>query len=224
MTHATPRFSVIFPSLLVVAGVVSACDRAPARGPTDVTTTSARTPEPASLPPASHVVDAAGSVDSGGRTSDETNRSQFSGMRATETGGQVPTGTPGSGLPLPIEANPKPSESERIQRQKPVTAGPPKGAPSDLVIGRVAEAWCDREQFCGKVGEGKTWKSGASCIDRHRPDVRASIENASCPNGFDSAALSNCLNGLRRAECSVDVSRVDSVNECNLGSLCLAAK
>ena len=223
MAHAPARFSVLFPSLLAVAGV-AACDGAPARAPTDVTTTSATIPSPASLPPSSHVVDAAGWVDPAGRTSDETNRSQFSGMRATEAGGQSTTGTPGSGLPLPIESNPKPSESERIQRQAPVTAGPPKGAPNEQVIGRVAEAWCDREQFCGKVGTGKTWKSGASCIDRHRPDVRASIENASCPNGFDSAALSNCLNGLRRAECSTSISRVDSINECNLGGLCLAAR
>jgi len=222
MVQLQPHFSRIFPTLLAFAGVVAACDRAPARAPTDVTTTSATFPNPASLPPSSHVVDSAGSVDSGGRTSDVTNRSQFAGMRASELGDQVPTGTPGSGLPLPIERNPKPSESERVQRQHPVTAGPPKGAASELVIGRVAEAWCDREQFCGKVGEGKTWKSGASCIDHHRPDVRASIENATCPNGFDSAALSSCLNALRRAECSANISRVDSINECNLGSLCLA--
>ena len=222
MVQLQPHFSRIFPTLLAFAGVVAACDRAPARAPTDVTTTSASFPDPASLPPPSHSVTSAGSADNDGKTSDGTSRSEFSGMRPTEVGGQSPTGTPGSGFPLPIERNPKPSESERVQRQRPVTAGPPKGAPSELVIDRVAEAWCDREQFCGRVGEGKTWKSGASCIDRHRPDVRASIDSATCPNGFDAAALSNCLNGLRRAECSTDISRVDAINECNLGSLCLA--
>ncbi|MBX3262609.1 MAG: hypothetical protein KIS78_15815 [Labilithrix sp.] len=66
-------------------------------------------------------VDAAGFVDNGGRTSNESARTEMSGMRATETGAERPTGTPGVGLPIPIEppierrpvgerAGPEPSE------------------------------------------------------------------------------------------------------------------
>lgn len=220
--HHGPRSFRALLALALPAALVAACDGAPTRTPSDVRTTGASFPDPTTLPPSSHTVDSAGAADNGGKTADGTTRSQFSGMRPTEVGGQAPTGTPGSGLPLPIEATGKTSEAERIQRQKPVTSGPPKGAPNEEVVGRLAAAWCDREQYCGRIGNGKAYGSSSACVDRQRPGVRQSTDGAACPNGFDADKVSACLTALRRAECSAKLASVEGVSDC--GSLCLSAR
>ena len=63
-----------------------------------------------SRPAASRTVDSAGFVDNGGRPSSETARTQMSGMRATEGGGDRPTGTPGAGIPVPPLDGPRPAD------------------------------------------------------------------------------------------------------------------
>lgn len=119
--------------IAVVALVAAAgCDRAPARCPSGVTATSASMrPEARSSSP--RTVDAAGFVDNGGRTSTDSARTEMSGMRATETGAERPTGTPGVGLPIPIEPSPP---------RRPVgeQAGPSPSEESASATGWTSEA------------------------------------------------------------------------------------
>lgn len=72
--------------------------------------TSASVEDAQARPAASRTVDDAGFVDNAGRPSSETARTQMSGMRATEGGGERPTGTPGAGAPVPLLDGPRPRE------------------------------------------------------------------------------------------------------------------
>lgn len=69
--------------------------------------TTASVEEAQARPTSSRTVDDAGFVDNAGRPSSETARTQMSGMRATEGGGERPTGTAGAGIPVPLLDGPQ---------------------------------------------------------------------------------------------------------------------
>src|SRR5690606_10395456 len=118
--------------------LAASCDRAPAR---DVTTTNAALRGPELLPPRSQTVDSAGFVDNAGRTSDERSRTEASGMRVTETGSQIPTGTPGSGFPLQLEPDARARRRERPLPDRWALGEPvPSGATARIVAQGVAQA------------------------------------------------------------------------------------
>ncbi|MDF2695821.1 MAG: hypothetical protein K0S65_4204 [Labilithrix sp.] len=206
--------------LVVAMGAAAGCDRARARGPTDARITSASVqPEGATSSP--RTVDAAGFVDNAGRTSSETSRTEMSGMRASETGAERPTGTPGSGFPLPIEPRPRgPESTERPRPRAGDTQGAALGAPTEDVLGRAAQALCDREASCDRVGRGKTWASLAACTNGVRPNLREDFSGTSCAKGFDPTIVATCLSAIRLAACDVHIEGLGSVNECQPNEMC----
>jgi hypothetical protein len=208
-------------SILLLAAGAAACSRAPGRDASDVTTTSASVPGPAATRASSRTVDSAGFVDNAGRGSEERSRPETSGVRATETGSERPTGTPGSGLPLPLDPKVPKRDPEEKPRARVAERSVTAGAPSDSVVGRLAQALCDRESACERIGEGRPWPTSATCMDGLRPTVRADVDSAGCPDGFDSASLSSCLTALRRAECTERVESLASLRACEPRALCL---
>src|SRR5688500_17650196 len=89
--------------VLALASVaVAACAKGTGDRASSTITYGARQPRPDRRPPPTQTLHSTGFVDNAGRTSEQTNRTEASGMRATETGSERPTGTAGSGLPLPI--------------------------------------------------------------------------------------------------------------------------
>jgi len=151
-------------------------------------------PRPDRTPASSRTIDSAGFVDNGGRTSEMHARSETSGMRATETGSERTTGTPGSGLPLSRSQPRTSGEAPRTDRGDP-------GVPGEAVVGRLAEAMCDREAVCGHVGETKRWRSARACTDGMREQAHARVDAARCADAFDPTAVANCLGAVRRAAC-----------------------
>ena len=207
---------------LVVLAAAAGCDRARTRGPSGVTTTSA-TVRPEARPSHPRTVDAAGFVDNAGRTSSETSRSELSGMRATEMGSERLTGTPGTGLPIPIE--PDVAEIESGERPRPPAAGrtTPGGTPDLAVTGRVVQALCDRENSCGRIGtkEHASWPTLATCTSKIRPIVREDLTRSGCPDGHAPAALATCLSAIRLASCEKQVEGLGSLPECDARALCV---
>ncbi|MBN9160012.1 MAG: hypothetical protein BGO98_32275 [Myxococcales bacterium 68-20] len=208
------RAVVVGAALLTAAG----CDRARTRGPSTATSTSANM-RPETMSSSPRTVDAAGFVDNGGRTSNETSRTELSGMRATETGAERPTGTPGVGLPLPIE--PPTPKAERGERSRPPPTEGGTSTPLDPIVPRVAQAQCDRARSCGQIGSGKTWSSLASCMDTERPLAREALAQLGCPDGYDSTAVASCLSAIRLAACDKRTDGLGSVAECAPHALCL---
>lgn len=205
----------VFALLAAAAG----CDRARTRGPSGVTTTSASV-RPEGRTSQTRTVDAAGFVDNAGRTSSETSRSELSGMRATETGSERPTGTPGSGLPIPIEPSTRGMESGERPRPPAAGGGATAGAPSEAVTGRVAQALCDRENSCGRIGKTEAWPTLDTCTSNIRPSVREDLARSACPDGHDQAALASCLSAIRLASCDTRVEGLGSVPACDARALC----
>jgi hypothetical protein len=212
----------------VAALVAANCDRAPARGPSDVTTTSFSVPNPAAVPGPSHTVDNTGFVDNGGRTSDEVARTQMSGMRPTEMGSDVITGTPGSGWPFPSPLEPKgrrPKVEERGEEGGGGAGRLPRarhegGIGTQTVSSRVLQVMCERDAACRRSGERSDWPTSAACVAGLRDRVREEANAARCGDDFDAGRVGRCITDLRDLACDVHVAAPSDTSECDLSQMC----
>lgn len=206
---------------LVVLALLGACDRAPARGPSAVTTRSATLSRPEQLPPPSHTLDSEGWVDNAGRTTAERGRTEMSGMRATETGSQTPTGTPGSGFPLPTERPRRPEPEKPTPDRLALGEQVPPSAPTNVVARSIALAYCDREWSCGRIDVKEAWASKERCLDGISTRFLEDLGSAGCPDRFDPNAVVVCLTSVRRPPCDVPIDDLSSIGACEPRALCL---
>lgn len=183
---------------------------------TTTTTTSAR---PASTATTSRTIDNAGYVDNGGRTSEMTNRTEMSGMRATEVGSERPTGTPGSGTPIPGQPRRAP-EPERGAAA--ATAAVPGNGPPllDDDVARLARARCDRATSCGRVGAGRAFETDSDCMMQQRGRGQDDLGAVSCAGGIDHRQLGLCLAELRKVACGAS-DALDATPSCRATAICV---
>lgn len=222
-----PRLLSGTAALALVAAVLACVppgrvDRDATKSATDLSTL----PAPATTGVPSRTVDSTGFVDNAGRTSDMTARTELSGMRATEVGSVFPTGTPGSGAPLPIEPRP---EAPRVGEG--AGAGDSiRGTEQDVTISGIpwlaavpglARARCDREVVCGRVGADEVFESADACVMAARAAVRDELFDAECPEGIDRVQLAICLNAVRRAPCDASLDAPAIATECSRTALCM---
>lgn len=196
------------------------------RGAASTTTTTSARPE--STATSSRTIDNAGFVDNAGRTSEMTSRTTSSGMRATETGSERPTGTPGSGMPIPsagASGGGHASETGRAAepRRVPVRTTPAsrtRGAPvlSDDVA-RLARARCDRATACDRVGPGRAFESQGDCMMQLRARSERDLEAAACQNGVDRTSLALCLGEVRKLPCD-ETDELANVAMCTPADVC----
>ena len=176
---------------------------------------------PDQLPPPSHTLDSDGYVDNAGRTSNERNRTEMSGMRATETGSQFPTGTPGSGFPLPLGPEPRERERERPANRWALGAPQPGGASARVVAEKVARAYCDREWSCGRISVEEAWASKWRCLNGVNSRFYEDLGTAGCPDSFDPDVVPACLQAIRQSTCDTKIESMASVPGCTPDTLCL---
>jgi hypothetical protein len=208
---------------LIVTGVVAtACDRGE-QGRARTALTGASTPPPASTGATSRTIDNAGFVDNGGRTSDMTTRTEMSGMTATESGSERPTGTPGSGFPLPEATGARPTIGEgagAASSENGTSHVPSTGAPLSDAIARIARARCDRETTCNRVGPGRASASQDACVAKQRARAMVDVNPLACPRGVDNVQLGMCLNGLRAQACNDNRGDIGVLPDCLANALC----
>lgn len=203
-------------ALFVSFGMVTAC--ASTEATSSRATVLSGTPRPAGTATTTHTVDNAGFVDNGGRTSDMTARTEMSGMRATESGSERPTGGTG-GFPLPLgpSAPPRADSGEGAGSGGTVS---PAGGPSSEATSRIAEARCDRETSCNRIGKGRAWTSKGACLEAQRERIGRTIEPAVCKRGVDSVQLASCLTEMRGQACNDPRDNIDSTASCRASALC----
>lgn len=220
--HSVPKKSVLV--LVVASGLAAfACSKSAAERPVSTITYSARLPRPDTTATSKRTVDSTGWVDNAGRTSEQNTRSEMSGMRATEIGGERPTGTPGSGTPIiPVKKRPRAPVAENAAALGNEGAAG-NGAPGDTVVARVARARCDRETACDRVGSGKEFGTSEHCMSSLRETARADVVEAGCLRGFDATQLAICLNAIRQLSCETELDAIASVANCQSATLCAAA-
>lgn len=207
--------------LLVTAAVAAAaaCERAQTRAPADARTTSASM-RPEARPAPVKTVDKDGFVDNAGRSSSETARTEMSGMRATEIGSERPTGTPGIGFPIPLEPRTREPQPPERAPAPPIGRTTTTGAPIEGVASRAAQALCDRETSCERVGPNRPWGSLASCTNALRPIASEDLAESGCSDGFEPTAVAACLSAMRLSACDKRVDRLGAFPECEPRSLC----
>lgn len=175
--------------------------------------------------PTTRTIDNAGFVDNGGRTSDETNRSQMSGMRATEAGSERPTGTPGSGTPIPIPtpgraAPPNRGEGAGAASSEGGKTVPSTGGPVVEAGERLARARCDHDTTCNRIGRGRSWETQAQCFADERERVGEAMPGLGCSRGIANVQLAICLNALRGQACNDRSGDLAALPECMPSALC----
>jgi hypothetical protein len=201
-----------------VAMVASACDRTGRDRPASTITYSARQPRPDTTATSTRTIDSTGFVDTSGLTSEQRVRTEASGMRATEAGSERPTGTPGSGTPIPIEPRPP----QRIGEPPSALGGEERGAgaPGDTIIGRLAQAMCDRETACNRVGPKRPFGTVEQCTSMVRERAREEVASAECARGFDNTSVGVCLTAIRQASCNTRLASIEELPSCVRTQLC----
>lgn len=184
----------------------------------DARQTASTTPSrPDQTPAVPRTLYSTGWVDNAGRTSDEHGRPQTSGVRASESGGELPTGTPGSGTPLQVPGG---GPTERSG-----TSGAPSGPSAEdeqgedgAWVGSLVQALCDHAHACGQVGAGARFGTTAACAAELRPRVREEPASRSCVRGVEGAAA--CLTAVRRSSCDRKLERASDLPPCTPAALC----
>jgi hypothetical protein len=210
---------VLVPALAL--GGSTACESGSRDRPASTVTYSARQARPDRRPPPTRTLDSTGFVDNAGRTSEQTTRTEASGMRATETGSERPTGTAGSGLPLPLDPQ---GHGEQIGEGAGSLGGDDvtgTGAPGDMLVGRIAQARCDRETACDRIGRGKALETTDQCLSTVRGRSRADVVGARCARGFDTTQIALCLTSIRQYRCASSLDAIDVIAQCQRSALCV---
>jgi hypothetical protein len=200
-----------------------ACERGDRLSDANTLPRDPRIPNPDARPRTFRTTDSTGFVDNAGRPSEQRARTETSGMRATETGSEHPTGTPGSGWPLPGRLDSPSARGEgagAAQTARGNTGPRPAGGPEHLAISRLARALCDHEQVCGHIGPGRAHASDDACMMHERDLARAHVLRAACPDGVDLLQIGICLVGVRNAPCDATLRRPEDVSACAASALC----
>jgi hypothetical protein len=213
------RLVLALPLVALFVAAVTGCDRRATDRTASTITYSARAPRPDSTATTTRTVDNAGFVDNAGRTSEQTTRTESSGMRATETGSERPTGTPGSGLPLPLPPRAPAGQVGEGAGALGGEDGSP-GAPGETVVARMAQAICDRETSCNRVGPDKPVATAAQCMSVVRDRARVDVVDARCERGFDTTQLALCLTVIRQTACDASLDAIGSLTHCQPSALC----
>lgn len=117
-----------------------------------------------------------------------------------------------------IDSSPPPS---RGADDRPSLAVPTGGGPMSVAgaLNVLAAARCDREEACGRVGQGKTYRDPQACerttLQSHANDVTL----LQCKGSIDGKKLEACAVKLRGLACDHEESAASET--CGVSKLCL---
>lgn len=90
------------------------------------------------------------------------------------------------------------------------------------VVERLTHARCDREQFCGNVGDGKKYATQGVCLDSYRSSIGNDLNSYQCPGGLDGAGVHQCMSAISSEECGVHpIEAIARVDNCRKGAMCV---
>jgi uncharacterized protein DUF6184 len=94
-------------------------------------------------------------------------------------------------------------------------------APAGEPVARAVRALCDRESFCGRVGQGKAYGSADSCMADKRERIERLGPAKACGDTIRNDRLATCLAAIRNASCEQgDAPAVQPPSACTTEALC----
>jgi hypothetical protein len=91
-------------------------------------------------------------------------------------------------------------------------------------IERVVAARCAREATCKNVGPDKHYASDDACQQKLRSDMRDDLNMKDCPSGIDQKELNECLDSIRKEDCSNPIDAISRLAACRTSDLCLKTR
>lgn len=157
--------------------------------------------------PSLRTLDNTGYVDPGGRT-----------RQASQGVGPTPVGREDMVAPTQPE-RPSGPPGPAAEGVVPGPAGPATPAPAETseFKERAARALCDREVYCGRLGEGKAFPTADACMVEKRERVRRALGEDACRE-IRGDRVSACLAAIRGASCGP--GPVAPPAECAIQALC----
>jgi len=98
-----------------------------------------------------------------------------------------------------------------------VRAGPVSASES------IADARCDREVKCNRVGIHGKYPSHGACVAELKHDIRSDLRNDVCAEGVRAKELNDCLQAIRVEQCgnALDLDAVIRIKACRAENLCV---
>jgi len=86
---------------------------------------------------------------------------------------------------------------------------------------RIAEARCDLEQKCNKIGVGKDYADRNACTAKIKQRWQDELNFRDCPGGIDTKELNECLTEIRNNNCGNPLDTLGRIMACRSSDLCL---
>jgi hypothetical protein len=96
-----------------------------------------------------------------------------------------------------------------------------QAATDDEVVASIADARCDREASCNRVGPGAHYRNRDDCVHQNRQSLRTDLNSARCPGGIGEAGLTQCVKSLENGQCSAPGQDTGVTSHCKLDSMCM---
>jgi len=117
----------------------------------------------------------------------------------------------------PVDLTPRPEgEKQPLSR-----AGTPLDRTQQASTAhKLAEARCDREERCNKVGDGRKYASRATCLAAVTSEWSEELNEYHCPGGTVQGALDNCLKEIRGEGCVNPLASLERIVDCDAHEVC----
>lgn len=88
-------------------------------------------------------------------------------------------------------------------------------------IDQVVLARCAREDACKAVGPDKRVGTEDSCVQKLKTDMKTDLNVNECPRGIDQKELTECLDAIKKEDCSNPLDALSRLAACRTSELCL---
>ncbi|MGH7434384.1 MAG: DUF6184 family natural product biosynthesis lipoprotein [Polyangiaceae bacterium] len=109
-----------------------------------------------------------------------------------------------------------------VSSYRPAPPAVPRAQESDAVIvERLSQARCRREDWCRNVGDGQAFASQEVCLDTMRGGFGNDINQYKCPQGINGVRLERCALAIQREQCDEPLDTITRMDKCRSASLCV---
>jgi Family of unknown function (DUF6184) len=88
-------------------------------------------------------------------------------------------------------------------------------------VNDIVSALCAREVDCRHVGPNKRYPNRETCVAMVRDDLKGELSAKECPRGIARAALNECLEAIRKEDCTDPLEAIGGLAACRTDELCL---